>query len=86
MDRRTLDRAVPLVFGLLVVSSAMWFRGALVPVCIVGGILTSLYWSALRQKLPQEVPPRGAAAGPAAPHHDVQDRPTRDDDPPYGSA
>ena len=60
MDRRTLDLAVPMVFGALVACSAMWFRDALVPIGVVGGMLTSLHWSALRQKLPVQNPPYGS--------------------------
>ncbi|MBD5784936.1 hypothetical protein IF650_01965 [Cellulosimicrobium terreum] len=78
MDRRTLDLAVPMVYGALVACSALWFGEALVPIAVVGGMLTGLYWAALRQKLPAENPPRG--------RDDAQDRPGRTDDPPYGSA
>lgn len=56
MDRRTLDVAVPVTFGLLVASSAMWFSAAQFPIMMVGGVLVGLYFSAFRQKLPQELP------------------------------
>lgn len=56
MDRRTLDVAVPVTFGLLVASSAMWFSAAQLPIMMVGGVLVGLYFSAFRQKLPQELP------------------------------
>ncbi|MEK8226587.1 hypothetical protein NKG05_11605 [Oerskovia sp. M15] len=57
MDRRTLDIAVPVTFGLLVAGSTMWFGAALMPITMVGGVLVGLYFSAFRQKLPQEVAP-----------------------------
>ncbi|MFJ4108722.1 hypothetical protein [Oerskovia enterophila] len=56
MDRRTLDVAVPVTFGLLVASSAMWFSAAQFPIMMVGGVLVGLYFSAFRQKLPHELP------------------------------
>ncbi len=56
MDRRTLDVAVPVTFGLLVASSAMWFGAAQLPIMMVGGVLVGLYFSAFRQKLPHELP------------------------------
>ncbi|QJW35388.1 hypothetical protein [Cellulosimicrobium protaetiae] len=80
MDRRTLDLAVPIVYGALLACSALWFKDALVPVAVVGAMLNALYWAALRQKLPAQNPPHGTGA-PAA-----QDAPDRRDDPPYGSA
>ena len=81
MDRRTLDLAVPMVYGALLACSALWFKDALVPIAVVGGMLTGLYWAALRQKLPAQNPPHGSR-GPG-----TQDAPPpRHDDPPYGSA
>ncbi|ARU51192.1 hypothetical protein JOE63_000053 [Cellulosimicrobium cellulans] len=78
MDRRTLDLAVPMVYGALLACSALWFKDALVPIAVVGAMLTGLYWAALRQKLPAQNPPRGTGTQDAPP--------PRHDDPPYGSA
>ncbi|WP_435737471.1 hypothetical protein V5D56_02415 [Cellulosimicrobium sp. PMB13] len=82
MDQRTLDVAVPVIYGALVGASAMWFSSALVPIAAGGGVLVSLYWAAFRQKLAPQNPPR-----PAPGTTEPQDRPVpRADDPPYGSA
>ena len=37
MDRRQLDTALPMVFGLLVVICALWVQGALIPVAYTKG-------------------------------------------------
>lgn len=51
MDRRTLDRAVPLVYAALMVASALFFRVALAPIAIFGAFMMAIYYSVLRPKL-----------------------------------
>ncbi len=54
MNRRTLDTAVPMIYGVLVAVMYLTVKGtpALV-VTIVGAMLVGLYYAALRQNLPQ---------------------------------
>ena len=82
MDRRTLDLALPVTYAGLVAVSRLWFPGATVGIAVAGAFVLALYWSAFRQKLPAQVPPRHEAERP------VEDAPApgRRDDPPYGSA
>lgn len=47
MDPRVLRRVAPLVFGLAVLLCALFAHQALVPVCVVGGILLGLMYSML---------------------------------------
>jgi hypothetical protein len=51
MDRRQLDTALPMVFGLLVVICALWVHGALIPVAVIGGILLGMYYAVFRNRM-----------------------------------
>jgi hypothetical protein len=51
MDRRQLDTALPMVFGLLVVICALWVQGALIPVAVIGGILLGMYYAVFRSRM-----------------------------------
>jgi hypothetical protein len=82
VDRRTLDVALPVTYAGLVAVSRLWFPGATAGIALAGAFVIALYWSAFRQKLPAEVPPRRED------DDRVEDAPApgRPDDPPYGSA
>lgn len=47
MDTRQLRRLAPALFGLAILVCALFARSALVPVCIIGGILLGLMYSML---------------------------------------
>jgi hypothetical protein len=51
MDRRQLDTALPMVFGLLVVICALWVHSALIPVAVIGGILLGMYYAVFRSRM-----------------------------------
>jgi len=51
MDRRTLDRLVPLLYAALVLASAFFFPSALAGISIFGALAMAAYYSALRQHL-----------------------------------
>ncbi len=51
MDRRMLDKALPVIFGALVALSALFFADALLPIAVVGGLLLGLYYVLLRPRL-----------------------------------
>jgi hypothetical protein len=51
MDRRQLDTALPMLFGLAVVICALWVQGALIPVSVIGAILLGLYYAVLRGRM-----------------------------------
>jgi hypothetical protein len=51
MDRRQLDTALPMVFGLLVVICALWVHAALIPVAVIGGILLGMYYAVFRSRM-----------------------------------
>jgi hypothetical protein len=51
MDRKQLDTALPMVFGLLVVICALWVQGALIPVAVIGGILLGMYYAVFRSRM-----------------------------------
>ncbi len=54
MNRRTLDTAVPMVFGILVVAMYPTVSGTVATiVTIIGAMLVGLYFAALRQNLRQ---------------------------------
>jgi hypothetical protein len=54
MNRRTLDLAVPMVYGILVALMYLTVRGtAATAVTVVGAMLVGLYFAALRQNLPE---------------------------------
>lgn len=51
MDRKQLDVVIPVVYGLLVAVCAMWVKGALVPVAMVGGVAVGLYYAVFRSRI-----------------------------------
>lgn len=51
MDRKQLDTAFPMVFGLLVVICALWVQSALIPVAVIGGILLGMYYAVFRSRM-----------------------------------
>jgi hypothetical protein len=54
VNRRTLDTAVPMLYGILVVVMYLTVNGKLATiVTIVGAMLVGLYFAALRQNLRQ---------------------------------
>ncbi len=60
MNRKTLDMAVPMIYGILVVVMYLTVNGKVATiVTIVGAMLVGLYYAALRQNLRQgpNVPP-----------------------------
>ena len=59
MNRRTLDIAIPMIYGILVVMMYLTINGKVATiVTIVGAMLVGLYFAALRQNVRQ---------GPSAP-------------------
>ena len=52
MDRRQLDTALPMVYGLAVVVCALWVQGALIPVAVIGAILLGMYYAVFRGRMP----------------------------------
>ena len=53
MNRQTLDRAIPILYAILVVIMWLTVKGtAATVVTVVGAMLVGLYYSALRQNLP----------------------------------
>ncbi len=52
MDRRTLDRAVPFTYAVLLLASALFFSAALAPIAIFGALAIAAYYSFLRSKMP----------------------------------
>lgn len=69
MDRRTLDRLVPLLYAALVLASAFFFPSALAGVAIFGALAMAAYYSAIRQRL--------MIAGRAADEDDSDTEPNR---------
>jgi hypothetical protein len=60
VNRRTLDIAVPMIYGILVIVMYLSVGGKVATIAtIVGAMLVGLYYAALRQNLPQgtKVPP-----------------------------
>ena len=54
MNRRTLNTAVPMVYGILVVAMYLTVSGKVATiVTIIGAMLVGLYFAALRQNLRQ---------------------------------
>jgi hypothetical protein len=54
MNRKTLDLAVPMTYGILVAVMYLTVRGTIATVVtVVGAMLVGLYWAALRQNLPK---------------------------------
>jgi hypothetical protein len=51
MDRRQLDTAFPMVYGLVVVICALWVHGALIPVAVIGAILLGIYYAVFRSRM-----------------------------------
>jgi hypothetical protein len=51
MDRRQVDTALPMVYGLAVVICALWVHGALIPVAVIGAILLGMYYAVLRTRM-----------------------------------
>ena len=51
MDRKMLDRLVPLAYAGLVVASVLFFRSALAGIAIFGALVLAAYYSAVRQRL-----------------------------------
>ena len=45
MNREQLNVAVPMVYGILVVAAALFFRDALVGVAVIGAMLVGLYYA-----------------------------------------
>lgn len=55
LNRRTLDVAIPMVFGIAIAALAMTTDGSVVGVfAVIGGGLVGIYFAALRQNLPAE--------------------------------
>jgi hypothetical protein len=55
MNRRTLDSAVPMVYGIVVVVMYLTVRPKVATiVTIVGAMLVGLYFAALRHNFPSE--------------------------------
>jgi hypothetical protein len=53
MNRRTLDTAVPMVYGIIVVIMWLTVQGtAALVVTVAGAMLVGLYYAALRQNFP----------------------------------
>jgi hypothetical protein len=53
MNRKTLDMAVPMLYGILVVVMYLTVKGSVATVVtIVGAMLVGLYFAALRRNLP----------------------------------
>jgi hypothetical protein len=48
MERKALDRAVPLLYAILIIASAMFFRVALAGIAIIGALVVAGYYSAIR--------------------------------------
>lgn len=54
VNRRTLDLAIPMVYGILVVLMYMTVKGKVATVVtVVGGMVVGLYYAALRHNFPQ---------------------------------
>jgi hypothetical protein len=54
MNRKTLDLAIPMVYGILVAVMYLTVRGTVATVVtVVGAMLVGLYWAALRRNLPE---------------------------------
>lgn len=64
MNRRNLDRLIPLVYGVLVVVSAVFFPVALAGIAVIGAIGVGAYFSVVRHMLPRP---------PGEPEHGYQD-------------
>ncbi len=59
MNRKTLDMAIPMLYGILVVVMYMTVGGRLATlVTVVGAMLVGLYYAALRRNLPEDTRPR----------------------------
>lgn len=56
MKRRQLDVLIPMVYGGLIVICALWWTDALTFVCVVGAILTGIYWVIYRRGLMEGEP------------------------------
>ena len=63
MERKMLDRLVPLGYAALLLASVLFFRSALAGIAIFGALALAAYYSGLRQRL--------VAAEPAAPDDPV---------------
>jgi hypothetical protein len=54
VNRKTLDVAVPMIYGILVVVMYLVVKGSVATVVtVVGAMLVGLYYAALRRNLPQ---------------------------------
>ena len=51
MDRKMLDRLVPLVYAALIAGLRLFFRAALAGIAIFGALALAAYYSAIRQRL-----------------------------------
>jgi hypothetical protein len=51
MDRRQLDTALPMVYGLAVVVCALWLHAALIPLTVIGAILLGIYYAVFRSRM-----------------------------------
>jgi hypothetical protein len=51
MDRKMLDRTLPLVYAALIAASVFLFSHALVGIAVLGGLALALYYSAIRPRL-----------------------------------
>lgn len=51
MDRRTFDRAIPIVYAALMLASVFFFRAALAPIATFGAFALAIYYSVLRPKM-----------------------------------
>jgi hypothetical protein len=54
VNRKTLDAAIPMIYGILVVVMYLVVKGSVATVVtVVGAMLVGLYFAALRRNLPQ---------------------------------
>lgn len=51
MDAKTLDRAIPILYVIVIVICSLWIKSALPPVAVIGALLLGLYYVALRPKM-----------------------------------
>ncbi|HEU0104082.1 MAG TPA: hypothetical protein VFR07_17340 [Mycobacteriales bacterium] len=51
MDRSTLDRAIPMIYGALVALSAVFFSDALIPIAVGGALLLAVYYAVIRPRM-----------------------------------
>jgi uncharacterized membrane protein len=50
MDRKMLDRLVPLLYAALMLATVLFFRKGVAPVAIFGALVIAAYFSAVRPR------------------------------------